>query len=82
MLRRSGLGVLFGTVMVDMMGFGIVLPLLPFYAEELGASPRWVTLIIASFSITQLVSAPIWGRFSDRVGRRRLLLDAGPWAPP
>jgi len=74
MLRRSGLGVLFGTVMVDMMGFGIVLPLLPFYAEELGASPRWVTLIIASFSITQLVSAPIWGRFSDRVGRRRLLL--------
>ncbi len=74
MLRRAGLGVLFGTVMVDMMGFGIVLPLLPFYAEELGASPRWVTLIIASFSITQLVSAPIWGRFSDRVGRRRLLL--------
>ena len=48
MLRRAGLGVLFGTVMVDMMGFGIVLPLLPFYAEELGASPRWVTLIIAS----------------------------------
>ncbi|WP_420441453.1 MFS transporter [Candidatus Palauibacter sp.] len=74
MLRRAGLGVLFGTVMVDMMGFGIVLPLLPFYAEEMGASPRWVTLIIASFSITQLLSAPIWGRFSDRLGRRRLLL--------
>lgn len=74
MLRRAGLGVLFGTVMVDMMGFGIVLPLLPFYAEELGASPRWVTLIIASFSITQFLSAPIWGRFSDRMGRRRLLL--------
>ena len=74
MLRRAGLGVLFGTVMVDMMGFGIVLPLLPFYAEELGASPRWVTLIIAAFSVTQLLSAPVWGRFSDRVGRRRLLL--------
>lgn len=74
MLRRAGLGVLFGTVMVDMMGFGIVLPLLPFYAEELGASPRWVTLIIAAFSVTQLLSGPIWGRFSDRVGRRRLLL--------
>ena len=74
MLRRAGLGVLFGTVMVDMMGFGIVLPLLPFYAEELGASPRWVTLIIAAFSVTQLLSAPIWGRFSDRLGRRRLLL--------
>lgn len=74
MLRRAGLGVLFGTVMVDMMGFGIVLPLLPFYAEELGASPRMVTVIFASFSVTQFLSAPIWGRFSDRLGRRRLLL--------
>lgn len=74
MLRRSGLGVLFGTVMVDMMGFGIVLPLLPFYAQDLGATPVLVTVIIAAFSVTQLLAAPIWGRFSDRVGRRRLLL--------
>ncbi|MDH3733204.1 MAG: MFS transporter [Gemmatimonadota bacterium] len=74
MLRRTGLTVLAATVLVDMIGFGIVLPLLPFYAEEFGATPLDVTLIIASFSAMQLVAAPIWGRFSDRMGRRRLLI--------
>ncbi len=74
MLRRTGLTVLAATVLVDMIGFGIVLPLLPFYAEELGASPFEVTLIIASFSAMQLVAAPLWGRFSDRSGRRPLLI--------
>ena len=74
MLRRTGLSVLFATVLVDMIGFGIVLPLLPFYAEDLGASPFEVTLIIASFSALQLVAAPIWGRFSDRRGRRMLII--------
>lgn len=62
------------TVLVDMIGFGIVLPLLPFYAEDFGASPLEVTLIIASFSAMQLIAAPIWGRFSDRIGRRVLLI--------
>ncbi|MFV1987516.1 MAG: MFS transporter [Gemmatimonadota bacterium] len=74
MLRRTGLSVVAATVLVDMIGFGIVLPLLPFYAEEFGATPFEVTLIIASFSAMQLITAPIWGRFSDRVGRRRLLI--------
>ena len=74
MLRRTGLSILCATVLVDMIGFGIVLPLLPFYAEDLGASPFEVTLIIASFSALQLVSAPIWGRFSDRRGRRLLII--------
>jgi MFS family permease len=74
MLRRAGLTVLAATVLVDMIGFGIVLPLLPFYAEELGASPLEVTLIIASFSAMQLLAAPIWGRVSDRRGRRPLIL--------
>ncbi len=74
MLRRAGLTILFGAVFVDMIGFGIVLPLLPFYAEDLGASPFQVTLIIASFSATQLIAAPIWGRFSDRRGRRPLII--------
>lgn len=74
MLRRTGLTVLAATVLVDMIGFGIVLPLLPFYAEELGASPFKVTLIIASFSAMQLLAAPIWGRVSDRHGRRPLIL--------
>ncbi len=71
---RSGLTILAATVLVDMIGFGIVLPLLPFYAESLGASPFAVTLIIASFSATQLIAAPIWGRVSDRRGRRPLLI--------
>lgn len=74
MLRRTGLTVLAATVFVDMIGFGIVLPLLPFYAEELGASPLKVTLIIASFSAMQLLAAPLWGRISDRHGRRPLIL--------
>ncbi|MDX1393650.1 MAG: MFS transporter [Gemmatimonadota bacterium] len=74
MLRRTGLTVLAATVLVDMVGFGIVLPLLPFYAEDFGASPFEVTLIIASFSAMQLIAAPIWGRFSDRLGRRWLLI--------
>jgi len=74
MLRRTGLTVLAATVLVDMIGFGIVLPLLPFYAEEFGASPLEVTMIIASFSAMQLITAPLWGRFSDRTGRRILLI--------
>jgi MFS family permease len=74
MLRRTGLTVLAATVLVDMIGFGIVLPLLPFYAEDFGATPFEVTLIIASFSAMQLIAAPIWGRYSDRMGRRWLLI--------
>lgn len=73
-LSRSPLAVLFGSVLVDMMGFGIVLPLLPFYAESMGATPLEVTLLIASFSAMQLTAAPIWGRVSDRQGRRPLIV--------
>jgi MFS transporter, DHA1 family, tetracycline resistance protein len=73
-LDKRPLAVLFGSVLVDMMGFGIVLPLLPFYAESMGASPLEVTLLIASFSAMQLVAAPAWGRISDRRGRRPLII--------
>lgn len=66
--------VLFTAVLVDMLGFGIVMPVLPFYATALDASPLQVTLIIASFSAMQLVSSPLWGRVSDRRGRRPLLI--------
>jgi multidrug resistance protein len=68
------LGVVFLTVFLDLVGFGIVLPLLPFYATELGASPLQVGLIIASYSGMQFVFSPIWGALSDRHGRRPLLL--------
>jgi len=73
-MKKSPLVVLYAAVLVDMLGFGIVLPLLPFYAESFGASPLQVTLLIASFSAMQLAAAPLWGRVSDRKGRRPLLI--------
>lgn len=68
------LAVLIATNFVDMMGFAIVLPLLPFYALELNASAMTVGVIIAAFSAAQILSAPFWGRFSDRYGRRPALI--------
>jgi multidrug resistance protein len=68
------LAVLIGVNFVDMIGFMIVLPLLPFYALKLNASPEIVGQMIASYSIAQLVAAPLWGRVSDRYGRRPALL--------
>jgi multidrug resistance protein len=61
-------------VALDLVGFGIVVPILPRYAERFGASPTTVGLLVASFSIAQLVFAPIWGRLSDRIGRKPLLI--------
>ena len=71
-LRR--LAVLIFVCFVDAIGFMIILPLLPFYATRLDASPEVVGLLIASFSVAQLLSAPVWGRVSDRYGRRPALL--------
>ncbi len=71
---RKSEGVLFAAVLIDMLGFGIVMPVLPFYATELSATPLQVTLIIASFSAMQLAAAPLWGRVSDRRGRRPLII--------
>lgn len=68
------LWVLMTTAFVDMLGFAMVFPLLPFYAKDLGASPFTIGLLISSFSIAQLTTAPIWGRMSDRYGRRPLLI--------
>jgi multidrug resistance protein len=66
--------VLIGTMLVDMIGFGIVLPLLPFYAVQFGAADWLVGPLVASFSLAQLIATPFWGRISDRYGRRPLLL--------
>jgi DHA1 family tetracycline resistance protein-like MFS transporter len=65
---------LFLTVFIDLMGFGIVIPLLPIYAERLHATPFAAGSLIAVYSLMQLVFAPVWGRISDRVGRRPVLL--------
>ena len=68
------IGIVFFIVFLDLVGFGIVLPLLPFYATDLGASPFQVGLIIAVYSAMQFIFAPVWGALSDRYGRRPLLL--------
>ena len=72
--RRSSLTIIFTTVFVDLLGFGIVLPLLPYYARQFQASGMAVGALIAVYSAMQFVAAPWWGRLSDRVGRRPVLL--------
>src|SRR3981189_1727114 len=76
LMKRSPLIVIFTTVFIDLVGFGIVIPVLPFYAEGtiFNATPRVVGLLFASYSIMQLVFSPILGRLSDRYGRRPVLL--------
>ena len=71
---QAALNVLALTVLLDLMGFGMILPLLPFYAEDFGASAFQVGLLFASYSLAQFLFSPLWGRFSDRWGRRPILL--------
>jgi MFS family permease len=66
--------VIFVTVFIDLLGFGIVLPILPRYAEHFHVSKMTLGLLMASFSAMQFLFAPIWGRISDRVGRRPILI--------
>lgn len=60
-------------VVIDLIGFGIIIPLLPFYAETFGASPQKVTMLMVVFSISQFIAAPIWGGLSDKYGRRLII---------
>lgn len=57
-----------------MVGFGIIIPVLPFYAEEIGASPTELGLLMAIYSLMQLIFAPMWGRVSDRIGRKPVIM--------
>jgi DHA1 family tetracycline resistance protein-like MFS transporter len=68
------LGIIFLTIFVNLVGFGIIIPLLPFYAETFGASPVVIGLLFAVFSLCQLVAAPALGELSDRYGRRPVLV--------
>ena len=75
-MNRSPLIVIFTTVFIDLVGFGIVIPVLPFYAEgtAFNATPRMVGLLFASYSIMQLIFSPVLGSLSDKHGRRPVLL--------
>jgi DHA1 family tetracycline resistance protein-like MFS transporter len=68
------MAILFLIVFIDLLGFGVIIPLLPFYGTHFGASPGEVTWMMACYSLAQFVFAPILGRLSDRVGRRPVLL--------
>src|SRR5262245_48688453 len=66
--------VLFLIVFIDLVGFGMIIPVLPFYAERLGVTPSWVIFITGLYSLGQLIGSPLWGAASDRLGRRPILL--------
>ena len=70
----SPIGILFTTVALDLIGFGMVVPLMPLYARTFGVSPQAIAWLLASYSLMQFFFAPVWGKLSDRLGRRPVLL--------
>jgi MFS transporter, DHA1 family, tetracycline resistance protein len=73
-MNKPALATVFLVVMIDLLGFGIVLPLLPFYAQEFAASAIMIGLLYSVYSFMQLIFSPIWGSWSDRIGRRPIML--------
>lgn len=71
---RSPLVIIFITIFIDLVGFGIVIPVLPLYAERYGASETTIGVLVATYSAMQFIFAPLLGKVSDRVGRRPVLL--------
>ncbi|HTD47018.1 MAG TPA: MFS transporter [bacterium] len=71
---RRGLAVLFLAVFIAMMGFGVVLPVLQFYAREVGATPFQIGLLATSYAVMQFLFAPLWGAASDRIGRKPIFV--------
>jgi MFS transporter, DHA1 family, multidrug resistance protein len=71
---KKVLPILFAVMFLVMVGFGIIIPVMPFYAEEMGASPTELGLLMAVYSLMQLLFAPIWGRISDRIGRKPVMM--------
>lgn len=72
--QKRSLKIIFFTVLLDLVGFGIILPLLPFLARQFSASPLQIGLLMATFSLMQFLFSPMWGRLSDRFGRRPIIL--------
>src|SRR5665213_3328257 len=67
---------LFFVAVIDFLGFGILIPLVPYMAERFGVTPILITPILGTYSLCQLIAAPLWGRLSDRYGRRPILMSS------
>jgi DHA1 family tetracycline resistance protein-like MFS transporter len=74
--RAPSLRILFVVSMIDVLGFGVLIPLVPYMAHRFGAGPVLITTILGSYSLCQLLAAPVWGRLSDRYGRRPILMSS------
>src|ERR1700761_7670180 len=70
------LGSLFVVSVIDILGFGILIPLVPYMGVRFNVPPEWITPIMGSYSLCQLIAAPFWGRLSDRHGRRPILMTS------
>src|SRR5258708_37989856 len=75
-MRKPSVLVIFLTVFIDLVGFGMVVPMVPLFGRHFGANGITNGVIFASFSAMQFIFAPIWGRLSDRIGRRPVLLGS------
>lgn len=71
---NASLFLLVAVVFIDLLGFGIVIPILPYYAESFGASAFWLGLLMMSYSLMQFLFSPVWGTLSDRYGRKPILV--------
>ncbi|MEO5804866.1 MAG: MFS transporter [Verrucomicrobiota bacterium] len=75
-MKKPSILIIFLTVFIDLIGFGLILPLLPIFSKNFGASDFVIGAIMASYSLMQFIFAPIWGRLSDKIGRRPVLLGS------
>jgi MFS transporter, DHA1 family, multidrug resistance protein len=73
-IRNTNIFILFFTLIVIMMGFGMIIPILPFYVKHLGASGSALGLLMATYGVMQFIFAPFWGQLSDRYGRKKILM--------
>src|SRR5208337_1668326 len=75
-MKKPSISIIFLTVLMDLVGFGLILPLIPIYTANFHAAGWMIGAILGSYSLMQFLFSPIWGRLSDRVGRRPVLLGS------